>query len=744
MRVLGLRIGTTNISAAVASADGLSAQSITFDGDVVLPTVVAHHGDEWFVGRRAKAFLLRPDAEVFVHFLHDQDEEQPVRPQLVSIVVREVRRLAEVQIGEAIHHCVLSVPAYFGSREREVLEDGVRGELKVLATIQEPLCAIVGAEIAESSQAALVVRMGGGGFDVAVARRRSPWTIVQIDGDTHVGGAELDRLLADWYVERLAPKEQDYLRTHSQAQRRLLTEAERVKCILSTNGTAVFGPLTMGPAEISGAHEICRAEFDHLAESVADHLAAVVERCAEHAEERGVPLDQIDSFVFHGGSSAIPFLRKTLEERMRHPVAVPPAAATLSARGAALIGAGWAKPGSDGAAEDDAVLLCNLTAEESISVELSDGRQLTVIERGTSLPISAQVNLSLVQWTDELRIPVYKGTSLVGDFVARMPALRGPGASVHLDFHMDSDQRIGCRVAIPDAGVTMAADLLPSRTSTRQEMPAGRLDSVHFTLTAPPVMSPGRTHELDFWAHLSRQRREVIRRAKEQAAGIEIRGRSIGPTKVSRGTVLTVRLEIADLSIDPPFAPVLWDGDIGNVGFLVTVPGDAPLGTRAGSARIHIAGLRIATLSFVVEVQPKSMEGMQLVASEERARRAFASYASDDRNAVLARIQGIQKAAPAMDVFVDVARLRSGDNWREALKREILGRDTLYLFWSQAASQSKEVDWEWRCALEQHGIRSIDPVPLVSPEVVPPPAELASQLHFNDWVIAYMRNERAG
>ena len=66
----------------------------------------------------------------------------------------------------------------------------------------------------------------------------------------------------------------------------------------------------------------------------------------------------------------------------------------------------------------------------------------------------------------------------------------------------------------------------------------------------------------------------------------------------------------------------------------------------------------------------------------------------------------------------------------------------LYLFWSDAARQSPWVEREWRCAYENRGVDFIDPVPLVSPEVVPPPSELAD-LHFNDWVLAYKRRASA-
>jgi hypothetical protein len=97
-----------------------------------------------------------------------------------------------------------------------------------------------------------------------------------------------------------------------------------------------------------------------------------------------------------------------------------------------------------------------------------------------------------------------------------------------------------------------------------------------------------------------------------------------------------------------------------------------------------------------------------------------------------------------MDIFLDVARLRSGDNWQLRLRDEIIRRDVLYLFWSAAAKASSAVTWEWKCALRERGIEFIDPVPLVSPEEVPPPPELAA-IHFNDWVLAYMNcSERPG
>jgi hypothetical protein len=106
----------------------------------------------------------------------------------------------------------------------------------------------------------------------------------------------------------------------------------------------------------------------------------------------------------------------------------------------------------------------------------------------------------------------------------------------------------------------------------------------------------------------------------------------------------------------------------------------------------------------------------------------------------LGRIQGIQKVAPNINVDLDVVTLRSGQYWEKELWKLIPSKDVFYLFWSRNAAKSGWVEKEWKCALETRGIDFIDPIPLETPEQVPPPPELSSK-HFNDWVLAYMRGK---
>ena len=91
----------------------------------------------------------------------------------------------------------------------------------------------------------------------------------------------------------------------------------------------------------------------------------------------------------------------------------------------------------------------------------------------------------------------------------------------------------------------------------------------------------------------------------------------------------------------------------------------------------------------------------------------------------------MKKARPDMDIFFDVESLRSGDDWKKKIRREIDKRDILFLCWSKYARDSEWVDYEWRSALKIKGADSIEPIPIESPESCPPPDELGGK-HFND------------
>lgn len=279
----------------------------------------------------------------------------------------------------------------------------------------------------------------------------------------------------------------------------------------------------------------------------------------------------------------------------------------------------------------------------------------------------------------------------------------------------------------------------PSRRSGSLEVPVSTMDLVHFSVTSPPAVLPKTPFVINVWAHLDRQRKAVIKRAKE-AIGGEINIQSRGPIRVAQGSVLSVRLKVEGLIVEQPEDIIVWEGEIGNATFSVLAPADATEGLRRGTATIHFSGLEIARIHFLIRVGSEQLPVDSIPTQQKRHNKAFASYASADRDEVLARIQGIRKAAPELEVFLDVLSLRSGQYWEQELWKVIPSSDIFYLFWSENAKRSEWVEKEWRCALEARGLDFIDPVPLVSPDIAPPPPELASR-HFNDLMLAFIRSK---
>lgn len=264
------------------------------------------------------------------------------------------------------------------------------------------------------------------------------------------------------------------------------------------------------------------------------------------------------------------------------------------------------------------------------------------------------------------------------------------------------------------------------------------VDRVHFSVTSPRTVQPGTSFVVDVWAHMEKQRKAVVRRAQEETSTRRPMVKSKGPILLARGSILTVRIRLVGLVIDVPEDIVLWDGEIGNASFLVNVPADIRGRSSNGVASIHMNGMQITRIYFIINLGRRPSQVGQIRTKEKQCRSAFASYASADRDEVLARIQGIQKVAPRLRVFFDVISLRSGEDWRRRLWEVIPQHDIFYLFWSGNARKSQWVEEEWRCALKTRGLDFIDPVPLVSPEEVPPPPELAGK-HFGDWILALTR-----
>jgi serine/threonine protein kinase len=265
------------------------------------------------------------------------------------------------------------------------------------------------------------------------------------------------------------------------------------------------------------------------------------------------------------------------------------------------------------------------------------------------------------------------------------------------------------------------------------------LTRVDFSITAPLALTPGNTYVLDVWAHLPELRDQVIREAEEAIGKQQIRAKTHhGVAKLAKGNEVLILMKLpAGFSLRKKTNKINWSGEIGNASFMVDVSPDIEPKSYGGTAVISLDGLRIAELDFTVQVAQEPQPVSELPVRVRWITNAFASYAHEDKEEVVRRVQGIQKGNRELNLFLDIASLRSGEGWEARIRDEIIKSDVLYLFWSQAASRSRYVEMEWRTALEHKGIGAIDPVPLASPDEVPPPEEL-STLHFNDFWLAFI------
>jgi|HubBroStandDraft_4_1064222.scaffolds.fasta_scaffold01040_11 hypothetical protein len=265
------------------------------------------------------------------------------------------------------------------------------------------------------------------------------------------------------------------------------------------------------------------------------------------------------------------------------------------------------------------------------------------------------------------------------------------------------------------------------------------IDNVQFTLTGPSVFVPAQAHELLFWVHVEQQKSVVLTRASV-LHGLrlsELSVKSEGPYPLTRGSRLSVRLNIEGLNCPDPHKWITWTGEIGLTAFVVKVPRNTPKGTYSGRASIRLNGCEIAKMSFVVGVGMAVSNIDEIPSLTKTHRCAFASYASEDRAEVLSRVQGMEAAYKGLNVFVDVVDIRSGQNWEQELKQRISTSDVFYLFWCRHAMASVWVSKEWHLALGAKGEDFIDPIPLEPPQFAPPPKELADK-HFNDPMLAFI------
>jgi len=410
-KIIGIDLGTTN--SVVAIMEGGKPTVITnAEGSRLTPSVVAiTDKGERLVGQVAKRqaitnptntvysikrFMGRKFAEIqgevkMVPYHVEPADNGDVRvriqeksyspPEVSAMILRRLKEAAESHLGETVTRAVITVPAYFNDAQRQATKDaGQIAGLTVERIVNEPTAAALAYGLDKKADETIAVfDFGGGTFDISILEVGDGVVEVKsTNGDTHLGGDDIDHCLMDWLVTEFRKDQGIDLSKDKMALQRLKEAAEKAKCELSTvTETEINLPFIT--ADASGPKhlqmKLNRARFEQLVEAILQRTLAPCQRAIEDA---GISPSQIDEVVLVGGSTRIPRIQEMVRKffgKEPHKGVNPDEVVAIGAGIQAGVLAGDVKD----------LLLLDLTPL-SLGIETLGGVATRLITRNTTIP----------------------------------------------------------------------------------------------------------------------------------------------------------------------------------------------------------------------------------------------------------------------------------------------------------------------------------------------------------------------
>lgn len=271
-----------------------------------------------------------------------------------------------------------------------------------------------------------------------------------------------------------------------------------------------------------------------------------------------------------------------------------------------------------------------------------------------------------------------------------------------------------------------------------------RYDSVDCTVFAPPTAPQGYACLIQVFAHRPRQSLSIKSIAEEFDRSAKRRGFKSLEMEIARGAKLAFHLTMRGIEIEHAVQSITWHGESQSVQFSLFIPETQKLGDNIGTVTIIYEQIPLGHIKFILTVTGAEQYSSYAVpvGSTHVYKKAFISYASQDRREVLKRVQIL--SILRIETFQDVLNLEPGVRWEKQLYRYIEESDLFLLFWSNAARRSEWVLKEIQYALmikngDDLALPDIIPVLIEGPPPIPPPEEL-SHLHFNDYILYLIAN----
>ena len=415
-KIIGIDLGTTNSAMAVMQS-GKPEIIANTEGNRTTPSVVAinKNGERLvgqvarrqqvtnpkntiyevkrLIGRRWEDKEVQRDIKLMGYEMVKSGNAVKVKmgdkeysPEEISaMILGKLKADAEAFLGEPVTEAVITVPAYFDDSQRQATKDaGKIAGLEVKRIINEPTAAALayGLDKGEKKDEKIAVYdLGGGTFDVSILELGDGvFEVKSTNGDTHLGGADFDRTIVNYFVDEFKKENGIDLTDDKAAMQRLRDEAEKAKIELST-AQEVDINLPFLTADSEGPkhfeHKLTRAKLEQL---VSDLIANTADPCEKALKDAGLKASDIDAIVLVGGMTRMPAVQEKVKDIFGKDPMKGVNPDEVVAVGAAIQG---------GVLQGDVkdVLLLDVTPL-SLGIETMGGVMTKLIERNTTIPTS--------------------------------------------------------------------------------------------------------------------------------------------------------------------------------------------------------------------------------------------------------------------------------------------------------------------------------------------------------------------
>ncbi|MCU0685016.1 MAG: molecular chaperone DnaK [Polyangiaceae bacterium] len=346
-KIIGIDLGTTN--SVVAIMDGKEPKVIeNEEGSRITPSVVAFDDrGEVLVGQIAKRqAVTNPENTIysskrFMGRRFDEMQEETKRvpykvakapngdawiesrgkgmspPEIAAKVLQKLKKAAEDRLGEKVTEAVITVPAYFNDAQRQATKDAGRiAGLEVKRIVNEPTAAALAYGLDKKKDEVIAVYdFGGGTFDISILEvGDNVVQVISTNGDTHLGGDDVDLLLMDWLIGEFKRDTGIDVSKDKMVIQRLKDAAEQAKIELSSRLESTIN-LPFLTADATGpkhlVKQLSRAKLEQMIQPLIDRTMEPVRKALSDAKKRP---DQIDEVVLVGGSTRTPLVQETVKK----------------------------------------------------------------------------------------------------------------------------------------------------------------------------------------------------------------------------------------------------------------------------------------------------------------------------------------------------------------------------------------------------------------------------------------------